>query len=341
MRRRGVGMVVAGLVVLAAGSMRLAAQETPWLTAMNQKLSQTLSVNFDGTELSDALNYFRDRTGVNVILARPPDTPMPKITLNLHNLEAESALAWTVRLAGYSYAIRNQAVFVAPPAQINQEWRQSMRLRYLERMGNEKRGWYKQVSTALETPIDVDVKNEPIDRAMEMVAQKSGLNIVVDQAAVRGARPVTLEAKGMTVRNVITWETKLAELRYVVEDEVIYVTNDAGLAALRLESGSNVPARFLTPVSFQFNNTELTRALRHLQQISDVGIEVENPPAVERHVTMSVQDMSLDRALRMLMDQTGLTYAVSYRDNTMVVSLPVQAAVPKKKEEGAGAPAPK
>lgn len=323
-------------VLLGTGPLRGA--DTPalqdWEKEIDAKLSEPISVEFDGTDLPKALAYFRERTKVNILLdmgssTRPADQVVPKVTLKLDGVQAESALAWTVRLAGMGYVVRDQAIYVAPESSMAPEWRQEMRARYARRMSDLKTGWMRRIETKMRSKIDVSFHNEQVDRAAEEIAVKSGLNIVVDTESAKTARPVNYQVNEMTVENVLKWMTQYTGLRYVLRDEVIYIGSQSSMAKLQLETGTaGVPAKFLQPVSFDFKDVELTKALRQLQQISGVTIEVPQPPAQERKVTINAQGLELDKAVRLVLDQTGLGYAISYRADTMVVILRDKA--PKK-----------
>lgn len=322
--------VLTGVLVMG-GFSALLAQEADWQTEMDAKLSKSLSVEFDGVELNKALAYFRERTKVNIILdpGRNPET-MPRVTLRLTEVQGESALAWTVRLAGFAYVVRDQAVLVAPSGSIDPEWRREMRARYARRLGDQKRGWMRKVDARLRAEIKVLFRNDPIDRVAEQLAAKSGLNIVVDAESAKTAHPVNFQADPMTVENAIRWATNLSGLRYTIRDEVVYIASQRNMVQLQLETGTAaVPARFRQAVSFDFREIELIRALNHLQQISGVVIEVPNPPQGPCKLTLSGQDVELDRAVRLVLDRVGLTYAISYRGNVMVVVLQ-EGKVPKK-----------
>ena len=302
-------------------------KRTDWQKDMDAKLREPITVEFDGTELSKAMNYFRERMKVNIILDMEPAKgtraqDMPRVTLRLAGVQGESALAWTVRLAGMGYVVQDQAIYVAPESKIDPEWRQAMRARYDKRMGDLENGWMLGIEAKMKAKIDVAFKNDVVDRAGEDVATKSGINIVVDAESAKGARPVNYEATQMTVENVIKWITKLSGLQYVMRDEVIYIADARSMSKLQLETGTaGVPAKFMQTVTFDFKDLELTKALASLQQKTGVHIEVGQLMGPDRKVTVSGVGVELDKAVRMVLDKTGLTYAVAYRGDTMVVIL--------------------
>ena len=328
-------ILLSGLAAWGADAPKEAVAD--WEKEMNAKLSEPITVEFDGTDLAKALAYFRDRTKVNIMLnmhtGRSTDTPTPRVTLKLDGVQAESALAWTARLAGVAYVVRDQAIYVTPETNVDPQWRAEMQARYSRRMNDLKTGWMRNIEAKLRKKIDVKFQNETVERAAESVAMQSGLNIVVDAESAKTARAVNYEADGMTVENVLKWITQYTGLKYTLRDEVIYIASPANMANLQLETGTaGIPAKFMQPVTFDFKDTDLMRALRQLQQISGVTIEVPQTPGVEMKVTISGEGMALDKAVRLVLDQTRVGYAISYRGDTMVVILREQT--PKKPAEG-------
>jgi len=328
-------MGMAGWVWGADGAKEKA---TDWQKEMDGKLREPITVAFEGTELSKALDYFRERMKVNIILDLDPGagrrTPdMPRVTLRLAGVQGESALAWTVRLAGLTYVVKDQAIYVAPETKIDPEWRQEMRARYDRRMSDLEMGWILRVEEKMKSKIDVAFKNDVVDRAAEYVATNSGLNIVVDAESAKTAHPVNYEATQMSVENAIKWVSKLSGLHYTVRDEVVYIANQRNMAKLQLETGmAGVPPKFLQTVTFDFKDLELSKAMEQLKRQTGVNIEMGQGPGPERKVTVSGVKMELDKAVRKVLDNTGLVYAIAYRGDAMVVIL--RAPVVKKTPEG-------
>jgi len=337
-KRAGLGLAVACAILTAGGGLWAQEREVPaWEKEIDAKLSEVISVAFDGTELTKALQYFRDRTKVNIILdleepKHPGTAVMPRVTLKLDGVQAESALAWTVRLAGLTYVVRDEAVYVAPEVKVDPEWRQAMWDRYARRMSDLKTGWLRQIELKMQGPIDVNYHNDPVDRVGEDIALKSVLNIVVDAESAKTAKLVGFQARQMTVENVLKWVTKLSGMKYVMRDEVVYIASQANMAKLQLETGTaGLGARFVQPVTFEFKDMELTQALRNLQQRSGVKIELPKLPAEEHRVTVSGKGLALDAAVRLVLDRAGLAYAISYRTDAMVVMIREKSEKSEKK----------
>jgi RNA polymerase sigma factor (sigma-70 family) len=89
---------------------------------VEEKLAASLSVSFQDVPLSEALDYFREKLGVNLILDRPAlreaelrdvDTP---ITLKLKRVSARVALGYVLREAGLGSYVEDGVLVVTTPA---------------------------------------------------------------------------------------------------------------------------------------------------------------------------------------------------------------------------------
>jgi hypothetical protein len=78
-------------------------------------------------------------------------------------------------------------------------------------------------------PLKAD--QQDIDNLVETIRKRSGLNIVTDVNAIReGVRNgtvrtrITLKVDNMTFENALNWITRLAGLKWTIEDEAIFIT---------------------------------------------------------------------------------------------------------------------
>ena len=98
--------------------------------ALLGKLSRIVipSLEFSGTPLADALDYFRVRAeqldtdapagsrGVNIVVLNQEALPEAAVTLNLNNVPLGDALRYSTELAGYVCVIEDGVVVVKKPA---------------------------------------------------------------------------------------------------------------------------------------------------------------------------------------------------------------------------------
>ena len=88
----------------------------------------------------------------------------------------------------------------------------------------------KGILQALNTPITVNFKNSRLEDVLEYIRTITGQSIVLDPEALRDLEvsydsPVTMSAKGVTVRTVLRKVLNDLGLAYVIEHELINVTS--------------------------------------------------------------------------------------------------------------------
>jgi len=90
--------------------------------------------------------------------------------------------------------------------------------------------WEDRVSTALDRPLgDIDWKNQPLPDVLAAIGKAAGTAVVLDPAAVKDPDKVKITLavpKGgeMTVRAALGNVLKLAQLRYTLKDQAIFVS---------------------------------------------------------------------------------------------------------------------
>src|SRR5262249_17385118 len=80
-------------------------------------------------------------------------------------------------------------------------------------------------------PISLNFSDTPMRQVLDDVRHLSGLNVVVDAAALRDEGicvdcPVTLQLQDVTLKSALNLLLRQAHLTYVVKDEVVLVTTD-------------------------------------------------------------------------------------------------------------------
>lgn len=297
------------------------APEPGWQTKLEEKLSKIVTVNFQDTTLNKALEFFRRSTEANIILdTGASDLSEKRLTLVLNRVRAESGLAWTARLMGLDYIIRDEAIFLAKPDQMPVDWRGAMQERYRRIVASGQESWWTDIEARLDKPVKVAFKGDPLPAVVGYLATESGINIVLDGHLAASDKSVRLEGE-MTVKSALGWVAKLADVKYVIRDEVIYVATPEALAALRLETGeSPLDLLFRRPVTFHFLQTPLRDALDRLSRLSNVAVELQGVgPDETLPVSVEGEQVEVGRAVRMVMNETGRPYAISFRGKTIQV----------------------
>jgi type II secretory pathway component GspD/PulD (secretin) len=80
---------------------------------VREKLDSRMDVNFQGMSLSEVMEFFRRRLEIDVVLDRSASDLADKpVTLQLKDVRAQDALAWSLRQAGLQYVLFNGIVLV-------------------------------------------------------------------------------------------------------------------------------------------------------------------------------------------------------------------------------------
>ena len=88
--------------------------EEPWVKVLHSRLDEVVTVNFEDTPLADAVEFLRNQTNVNFIIANEIyESDPPPITLRATNMKLRTALKWILEVTDLKMAIRDEAVFIS------------------------------------------------------------------------------------------------------------------------------------------------------------------------------------------------------------------------------------
>lgn len=90
----------------------------------------------------------------------------------------------------------------------------------------------REIRQWLQTACPLDVKNMPLRQALDELRAKTGLTILVDEAALSEAgigldRPLTIKADGVSFGNLLSFLLRQAHLAYTIKDGALLVTTEA------------------------------------------------------------------------------------------------------------------
>ncbi|MFP4055604.1 MAG: tetratricopeptide repeat protein [Candidatus Brocadiia bacterium] len=94
----------------------------PWEAKIREAMEKKISFDFVETPLQDVITFISSLAEVTIVLDQKviQDEPHP-ITLRVKDMRLKSALDWVLRLAGLTYTLRNEAVFVSKPEHIHEK----------------------------------------------------------------------------------------------------------------------------------------------------------------------------------------------------------------------------
>ncbi|HYE06823.1 MAG TPA: hypothetical protein VEL07_15005 [Planctomycetota bacterium] len=89
----------------------------PWMATIQDRLQQQVTFEFEDTSLEDVVNFFRQVTGVNIIVA--PEvyaSGSATVTLRARDMKFGDALKWVLELTNLFMAVQNQAIYISNEA---------------------------------------------------------------------------------------------------------------------------------------------------------------------------------------------------------------------------------
>jgi hypothetical protein len=146
------------------------------------------------------------------------------------------------------------------------------------------------------TPINLDFREGNLQDVFRLLADVSGLNVVV-QPGVHGR--IDYRANGIAWDEVL--ERMLAPYGYVaqLEGNVLWIGRPEEAGARRTFAGA--------PLSFEYRDKDLIEALRELAANGRASVEV--PEGVAGRVTFKLEDVPWDQAFDLLARVNGLTWS--------------------------------
>ena len=318
------------LLLAAATAAQDAIDENEWQKELEKKLAKNISIDFQDKTLNKILDFFRDIGKLNVVLDRnAKDVAQKRLTLTLRNVKLESAIAWSCRLMGLEYVVKDEAVFIAKRNDVPIDWRGAMQERYRRKVAGGQEAWLMAMEARLGQKLKVDFMNDHLATVVQYLATRTNINIVLDWHLVGKDKRVKLHGE-MTVRSALKWVARLADVKYAIRDEVIYVASKEALENLRLETGeSSLSILFRRAVAFTFKKTPLTQAMDRLSRLSGVKIILRGLSEDDKTlVTASSEGVELNKAIRMVMKKINLQHAISFSGTSVLVVVSPRKARP-------------
>ncbi|MCK4299740.1 MAG: hypothetical protein KAX80_09410 [Planctomycetes bacterium] len=306
---------------------------------LGKKLETRLSVHFAGTPLADVLQYLREKGKLNIILNSdaPGVDPAFPVILKLDDVALRNAVAWVARLAGLVYVVRDEAIFLTPAADLSPEWSREIRARdqTLDRLAEKT--WVPKVEAKLDQPTSFSFKDTPLREVLGFLASYHKLNVVLDARFTQQENTVTMPVEDMSVRNALGWILRLKHLEYALVDEAIFVSTPTRIRSLRTSRRSVLgDPRFRTVVDVEFSEIPIQRALDALSIATGLNIALRAEQVPPVRLTMKLDHVTLEQAVRELVAQTGFPFAFSFEKDGLVIWLQEPSAEPTKEVEQAG-----
>ena len=89
-------------------------KEEPWMDAINARMDQVITFEFEDTAFEDVMAFYRQVTGLNIIVSPDVFTAQPPpITFRARDMRFREALKWVLEMTRMHMAIQNQAIFIS------------------------------------------------------------------------------------------------------------------------------------------------------------------------------------------------------------------------------------
>lgn len=139
--------------------------------------------------------------------------------------------------------------------------------------------WAERMSRQLDKKLTLELTNEKLTTAFELVANVTGLNIII-APQVRQANPLlTLKVQDMDAGSVVRWMTQLSQTFVEVRDQALWITDKPSKDLIDEERkelvllGASMGIKFeLPPEGTQLNNQDLMKIAMQILEKEQVKV---------------------------------------------------------------------
>jgi hypothetical protein len=186
---------------------------------IRQGLDKTVTIDFTGQTLAEALNHFREKTGVPINLdpaafiqvGPNPGNPMAgDVIIKGTNEKASQILRRFLNAHRLTYIIIDDAVLVT----------------------SEDTAVIRQMCQR----VSVDLDEVPLRKAVRDLAKSHGINLVIDPKVAKQAdAPVSLQLDNTGIETTFRLLAELASLKAVRMGNVVFITSEEKAKKIRAE----------------------------------------------------------------------------------------------------------
>ncbi len=195
-------------------------------------LDKTVTIDYTGQSLTDVINHFRDRTGLNIVIDQMailqtgmnPDDNVGQFQVKATNEKAGQALRRTLGVYRLCFIILEDSILVT----------------------SEEIAVFRQMRQR----VSVDLEDVPLRKAVRELAKKHGINLVIDQRIESKFvdTKVSLQVDDTGIETALRLLAEQAELKAVRMGNVMYITTVGKAKAIREEE----PHQFDNPLNPNF-----------------------------------------------------------------------------------------
>ncbi len=200
---------------------------------VRKALDQTISVDFTNLSFTNAIEWLRDKTKLNIIVDKTPmlnsdpsHLDQAPLKLKLNNVKVRTVLRQMLNEVPPSYETDSTGLVNRPTVMtfvIEDE---------IVVVTSEALAFRRQ----MQQRVNVDVDKRPLEEALKKLAQDTGVNIVLDpRQAAGGKAAITMRLNQVPLETAVRLLSESASLRSVRLSNVLYVTSKQAAEELRKE----------------------------------------------------------------------------------------------------------
>ncbi len=226
--------LLAGLFCLVAcvASVGLAADEPASAEQVRKALDQTISVDFNSLSFTNAVEWLRDKTKLNIIVDKTPfvnsdpnHLDQAPLKLKLNNVKVRTVLR---------QMMNEVPPFYDPdPTGLNRPTAMTFVVEdEIVVITSEPLAFRRQ----MQQRVNVDLDKTPLEQALRKLAHDTGVNIVLDPRHAAGGKvAITMRLNQVPLETTVRLLSETASLRSVRVSNVLFVTSKQTAEELRKE----------------------------------------------------------------------------------------------------------
>jgi hypothetical protein len=243
---------------------------------IRQGLDKTITIDYTGQTLAEALNHFREKTGLPINIdsvAFMNQMPMPpggdpmggQVTIKGTNEKASQILRRTLSAHRLSYVFIDDAILVT----------------------SEDTAVMRQMRQR----VSVDLDEVPLKKAARDLAKNHGINLVIDPKVMKQAEaPVSLQLDNTGIETTMRLLAELASLKAVRMGNVVFITNEEKAKRIQDEEkhqfdnplNPNMPGIAYPPaIGLVGGFGGIAMPAQAIQKVAPPVVDVAPPPPVQ------------------------------------------------------------
>ncbi len=183
----------------------------------------------------------------------------------------------------------------------------------------------ERIRQTFDKKITIEITEQPLFLALNQLREQTKINFILDRLTIQQMgmdpeqMPVTLKLKDVTVAEAVKQVIKPFNLNYAIIGDAVFVSTDAMTMHRQLKQR----------ITVDIDKMELAAALESLRKetgMKNIKLDEKVGKAAKTLVTLQMDDVPLDTAVRLLAEMAGLK--ATQDANVFLVGLRTNAGTP-------------